>query len=294
MQAPQPLQRSASTISGRAGPPSRALKRIAPSGQASPQLWQTTPRLAKQSALTAATWSKAGMARSKTGSGQASAQALQKLHSPALKSRAARPISSRTTMCCGQAGTQAPQPVQAAAIDAARDHGGRTLSGHGGRTLSGNETRRPIRKLRRPRSMLERSMAAASMRRAGRTGDQLEHPNQETVSSDNAHCGDRPDQYGQRQESQEFGSSCRSFRSGFRSAHPCGLDRHLSSFRVRAFTNRAVARLEIEEREADLAKLVHSNANSSQLQTAVIDPAQTCAGAGCRSGAPSSARRVAN
>jgi hypothetical protein len=60
---------------------------MAPVGQASRQLWQTMPCKARQGSAMAATMVQGGSVReAKIGSGQASAQAPQKVHSPWAKS----------------------------------------------------------------------------------------------------------------------------------------------------------------------------------------------------------------
>ncbi len=138
MQAPQPVHRSAARL-GWAGPPKHGRKRIAASGHASPQLSQTIPRPAKQAFPMTATCGYGAMARSKTGSGQASAHFPQKVHSPALKSTNGLWHSSSAMIDCGQASTQPPQPEQAEAMIGSRLQGGRT---------AGLAAKRPLRNFR--------------------------------------------------------------------------------------------------------------------------------------------------
>jgi len=127
MQAPQPVQLSVSTA-GRNGPPRRGRIEIAASGQASRQVMQVMPAMARQSPEIA---TMCAMIRGseKTGSGQAFAHSPQKVHSPAKGSSVTLPASS-ARIFSGQAATHAPQPVQAA-TEAIVTPGGRGWNGMG-------------------------------------------------------------------------------------------------------------------------------------------------------------------
>jgi hypothetical protein len=128
-QAPQPVQDCASTRAC-ATPPGASVKRIAECGQASWQLRHTIPWAERQVEPTAAAISQGrAAARSKTGAGQASAQAPQKLHSPRPKSTSGKPPSPGRRMPSGQAPWQAPQRVHSEVNRSSRDQGGRIVGG---------------------------------------------------------------------------------------------------------------------------------------------------------------------
>lgn len=126
-QAAQPVQLSVSS-SGRKGPPIRGRMEMAVSGQTSRQVMQAIPAFARQSPEICITCAIRRLS-AKTSSGQASAQAPQKVHSPA-SGLSVTPSSAMSRIFSGQASAQAPQDVQAAS-DCRVTPGGRARNGPG-------------------------------------------------------------------------------------------------------------------------------------------------------------------
>src|SRR5690606_18320049 len=198
-QAPQPVQRSASTV---AAPRAPGGTRIADSGQTSRQLEQTTPFAGRQASPTLARTRQGGDSPgSNAPASQAATQSPQKVHSLRPGSNRGRPPPARTSTCTGQAAMQSPQPVQASVKrDSSSAHGGRR--GVGSRKLPRSRALR----LSREWSGVETATMRASAR-PGRTGKQhLPDPDRESVATDD-HDGKQGEQdHGNEQEQQQLPS----------------------------------------------------------------------------------------
>nr|WP_238547726.1 hypothetical protein [Meridianimarinicoccus roseus] len=110
-QAAQPVHLPVSS-SGRKGTPILGRMEMALSGQTSRQVMQAIPAFARQSSEMRMTCAMVQLS-AKTFSGQASAQAPQKVHSP-TSGLSATPFAAISRIVSGHASAQAPQDVQAA------------------------------------------------------------------------------------------------------------------------------------------------------------------------------------
>lgn len=127
MQAPHPVQASAST---RIAPMGRWVrsKRNARVSQASVQERHSIPPFMRHSGVRLADRAQGARVRSKTGSGQETAQSWQKVQAPTLKSTMGVPAGPRIRIASGHARMQSPQDVQALRMRASVLHGGRRPS----------------------------------------------------------------------------------------------------------------------------------------------------------------------
>lgn len=140
----------------------------------------------------------------KMGSGQCSAQAPQKVHSPAAKSSVGR-RSTRLMISLGQCSTHIPQPVQDASASSAMP---------GGRMRATSLGRLPLRKSRLDNASCR--IAPPSMTgRAGRPVEDLEHPDKEAITTDHGYGDDRPDTEGEHKKGEELLATATGTHSGW-------------------------------------------------------------------------------
>ena len=139
-------------------------------------------------------------ARSKTGAGQASAQAPQKLHSPRPKSTSGKPPSPGRRMPSGQAPWQAPQRVHSEVNRSSRDQGGRIV---GGEALVRPRRNHPSPDINRVVGH-DGVPIRSDRRRARRPHDHLRYPNEEPVSAHDGNSQERPDHEREQEENEDF------------------------------------------------------------------------------------------